>query len=188
MRARKTIQERFWPKVKISESGKCWEWQASRLRSGYGMIGSGGRGRPLLAHRVAWEIANGAIPEGMVVCHKCDNPACCNPAHLFVGAQSDNVRDMISKGRDCRGEAMSVAVKGRIPSGLTHRLAKPVYVDGRETCAAELAREFGVRGSSVRRRLKKLADKDGQFTKSDFLFRRNIRRADERAVFEGRIK
>jgi hypothetical protein len=111
MRARKPIAERFWPKVDSSAGpSACWPWTASCKVKGYGQIGAGGRQRPLLAHRVAWEIANGPIGEGLVVCHSCDNPKCCNPAHLFVGTQAENLQDMTSKGRRCSGEAMTAAL------------------------------------------------------------------------------
>lgn len=59
-----------------------------------------------LAHRISWEIQNGNIPEGMMVLHKCDNPACCNPTHLFLGTQETNIRDMVSKNRQVKGEGV----------------------------------------------------------------------------------
>lgn len=80
--------------------GECWPVKAGVYRNedGYGVLGLKKRGRQLV-HRIAWEAANGAIPKGMLVCHKCDNPPCCNPDHLFLGSEIDNVRDMIAKGR-----------------------------------------------------------------------------------------
>lgn len=73
------------------------EWQGHRHRN-YGQIG--GENRQLkYTHRVAWELTYGPIPDGMLVCHSCDNPPCCNPRHLFLGEPIDNTIDMISKGR-----------------------------------------------------------------------------------------
>lgn len=111
MRKRRPIAERFWPKVDSSGGpGACWTWTASCKIKGYGQISAGGRERPLLAHRVAWEITNGPIGVGSVVCHSCDNPKCCNPAHLFLGTQAENLQDMTDKGRRCSGEAMTAAL------------------------------------------------------------------------------
>lgn len=108
----KPIQERLWPKVDTTGGvDSCWEWLAAKKQGGYGKIGIGGKyGGWVLAHRVAWELENGQIPSGLVVCHKCDNPGCCNPSHLFLGTQPDNLADMRRKGRDCRGERMRIAV------------------------------------------------------------------------------
>lgn len=93
-------RDRFWKKVTRSDG--CWTWNASRCRDGYGTCFIPGK-HIVGAHRVAWTIANGlergAIPEGRSVLHHCDNPACVNPAHLFLGTQLDNVRDMGRKGR-----------------------------------------------------------------------------------------
>lgn len=90
--------QRFWSKVVINaDHDKCWEWIGSRKKCGYGQLVI--NYRPKIAHRVSWEITNGTIPEGLHVCHSCDNPFCCNPAHLFLGTPLDNVRDMMSKGR-----------------------------------------------------------------------------------------
>ena len=89
---------RFWNKVEKSDSGSCWEWKAAVLAGGYGQFFY--EGKQQKAHRVSWIIANGEIPKGMVICHKCDNRRCVNPAHLFLGTQRDNVRDMMGKGRN----------------------------------------------------------------------------------------
>jgi hypothetical protein len=91
-----TIEERFWSRV---VKDVCWVWTGYR-KAGYGQIGRGGRGsRIILTHRLSWIFHFGPIPEGLKVLHKCDNPPCCNPDHLFLGTDKDNVRDKINKGR-----------------------------------------------------------------------------------------
>jgi len=77
----------------------CWLWQGA-LNGKYGYIGLGGKDGSILAHRAAWIIANGAIPDGLFVLHRCDVPLCVNPAHLFLGTQFENIHDMMAKGRD----------------------------------------------------------------------------------------
>lgn len=92
---------RFWPKVdKDSEAG-CWIWTAARDAWGYGIFRKSAY-VPARAHRWTYEQAYGPIPEGMLVCHKCDNPPCVNPAHLFLGTDLDNNRDRAAKGRSSR--------------------------------------------------------------------------------------
>jgi len=92
------VEARFWPRVQRTET--CWIWMGARTPLNYGTINIGGRaGRNHYAHRVSWEIANGSILEGLCVLHRCDNPPCVNPAHLFLGTKKDNTRDMIVKGR-----------------------------------------------------------------------------------------
>lgn len=80
---------------------ECWPYVGPRTPAGYGIVWerADGKNRHRSAHRLAWEIANGPIPDGMHICHRCDNPPCCNPAHLFAGTQSDNLFDMSRKGR-----------------------------------------------------------------------------------------
>lgn len=100
-----SLEKKFWKLVNISEADSCWEWQGRRHARGYGTIKDGGKLR--LAHRVSWEIHFGPIPEGMCVCHKCDNPPCINPSHFFLGTNQENTADRVAKGRSGRtqGEA-----------------------------------------------------------------------------------
>lgn len=96
---------RFWSKVAIGSPDACWEWSASRCR-GYGhtrlQMQDGRYER--VASRVAWALSRGDVPRDQLVCHRCDHPPCCNPRHLFLGSNADNMRDMARKGRAARGE------------------------------------------------------------------------------------
>jgi HNH endonuclease/helix-turn-helix protein len=94
-----SIADRFHAKVDVQGPEECWLWTAGRDQDGYGQLWDNDAGRSLRAHRVAYELANGPIPEGACVLHRCDNPPCCNPAHLFVGTNGDNTADMVAKGR-----------------------------------------------------------------------------------------
>ena len=94
-------KELFVKKIERDSRAGCWEWTGWR-RGDYGGFWDGYR--HVFAHRFAWELWVGPIPEGLCVCHHCDNPPCVNPAHLFVGTSTDNNRDMIAKGREARGE------------------------------------------------------------------------------------
>ena len=92
--------EQFWERVQIMPGPDgCWEWAGSRLPSGYGRFYPAWR-VGLYAHRTSWEMANDMpVPEGLFVLHKCDNPPCVRPDHLFAGTSGENVRDMHAKGR-----------------------------------------------------------------------------------------
>lgn len=92
--------DRFWSKVAIRAPDECWEWQAFRVK-GYGRIGlpgAGQNGKKGRSHMVAYEIEVGPIPDGMYVLHSCNNPPCCNPKHLRVGTQSENMLDAVYAG------------------------------------------------------------------------------------------
>lgn len=97
------VQQRMQKHIKVNEDSGCWEWFGSK-RTGYGrmIVGSrrDGTRRTMSAHRVSYELANGEIPGGMEICHKCDNPCCVNPDHLFAGTRQDNVDDRERKGRN----------------------------------------------------------------------------------------
>lgn len=89
--------ERFLVKVEKIPFHSCWEWGAGKYKRGYGLFVLKRKNRP--AHRISWIIHKGQIPNGLFVCHKCDNPGCVNPSHLFLGTQTDNMKDMHSKKR-----------------------------------------------------------------------------------------
>ena len=96
--ARRSLEDRFWPRV--DKSGECWMWTAARSSNGYGEIGRGGHnGGMRTVHRVAYELTYGLIPPGLEVLHHCDTKLCVRPSHLFLGTQADNNADMIAKGR-----------------------------------------------------------------------------------------
>ena len=99
---------RFWDSVKIGADGDCWPWTGIRKDTGYGLISKKNDKIHIQipAHRLAWIIANGVeVPAGLVVRHSCDNPPCCNPAHLLVGTTADNVSDKVSRSRQPKGSA-----------------------------------------------------------------------------------
>lgn len=93
-----SVLDRFWDNVDMSGGpDACWPWARSRRGKGYGSVKVNGRLRS--AHRVAYRLATGHDPVGLLVMHVCDNPPCCNPAHLSAGTASDNMRDMVAKHR-----------------------------------------------------------------------------------------
>lgn len=122
LRCRKPpLAERFWQKVEKSpEPDGCWEWTAARCSGGYGsFVRSHDRPAPTVliqAHRMAWELTYGPPPSDLDVLHKCDNRACVRPDHLFLGTHTDNMRDMVAKGRR--------NPKSKAKSGEAHHFAK----------------------------------------------------------------
>lgn len=135
MPAKKDPLVSFKEKILMADNG-CWVWTACRSRDGYGVMNVG------LAHRFSWKAFRGPIPKSMYVLHKCDNPSCVNPDHLFIGTQFDNMRDMKAKGREAyrKGEHHPRAK-------LTEQQAISIIHDPREHKV--IAREYGIRSTHV---------------------------------------
>lgn len=149
------LRDRFEAKVIPEPMSGCHLWEGAVDGRGYGRVGSGGdRGRTLIASRVAWTLYRGEIPEGLCVLHRCDNPACVNPDHLFLGTQQDNMRDMARKGR-----ARSVPnAPHRRARGESHGAATLTEADVREirrlratgVNCVEIARRIGTTAVTAR--------------------------------------
>jgi hypothetical protein len=120
----------------------CWEWTGTRNPAGYGLINV--RDSPRLAHRVAYTLANGSIPLGMSVLHKCDNPGCVRPDHLFIGTLADNNADMRTKGRQ-RGPSL----KGSTNPNALLTEAKVRAIRKSNAKGTDLARKYGVTETTI---------------------------------------
>lgn len=96
--------KKFWKSFEGLEETECWEYKKMLTKAGYGRIWV--YPNTVYAHRIAWILTHGAIPKGMLVCHHCDNPPCCNPNHLFLGTAKDNLQDAAAKGRTRHGPTL----------------------------------------------------------------------------------
>lgn len=132
--------ENFWSSVDRSSPDSCWLWQGSYSKhNGYGQISWGGR--PRQTHRLAWELTYGPIPEGLIIRHSCDTPLCCNPAHLILGTQLENVEDRVNRNRS-RGLAGEANNSAKLNDARVAYIREQ-YNDG-ALSQRELAEMFGV--------------------------------------------
>jgi hypothetical protein len=104
------LVKRFFSKVAVAGPDECWDWTASTAGKGYGQIRLPKSRKNVYAHRLSYEIHNGECPANALVLHSCDNPRCCNPAHLSLGLHKDNSQDMAQKGRHLYGEKNASSV------------------------------------------------------------------------------
>lgn len=151
------LEERFSEKYLVNDRTGCWEWQGSRIPQGYGMIkGSDGKNKP--AHRVAYELRVGPIPDGMLVLHDCDNTSCVNPKHLFLGTYVENMADLQRKGRArSLTEAQARELVADMESGMFQSEAAIKYGVSRSTIqnTLRLVKSAGFGGNHTAKNLKK---------------------------------
>lgn len=133
---------RFWSRVNRLGTNDCWEWTAYRTADGHGQIKMCGKATH--AHRAAYQMLVGEIGEGLVVRHTCDNPGCCNPAHLLLGTHEDNVRDRVARNRSARG-----VDNGRSKLDPDKVLEIKARLAAGETCYG-IAKSYGVDPGSIR--------------------------------------
>lgn len=139
----KPIKERFLSKINIDPNTGCWNWSGNKYGSGYGMmrVGTYGINRmQCAAHRISYVLFKGEIPPGLLVCHHCDNRACVNPEHLFVGTYDDNAKDASKKGRVAHGNQQPISKLN--PDAV--RAMRRIYNNG-GISFKKLGAEFGVK-------------------------------------------
>ncbi len=138
----KLPEHRFWENVQ--KTNGCWIWTSGTVAYGYGNLCINGKMQR--THRYSWELHNGPIPDGLFVLHKCDNPLCVNPAHLFLGTHQDNMDDKMSKGRH-------VSLRGSSHGNAKLDESDVIEIRRRYTSTgitqAELGREYGVDRTTI---------------------------------------
>ncbi len=147
----KSIFERFARHIVIDPHTNCWLWTASKSRAGYGKMGVDGA--LVGAHRIAYELAHGSIPDDLHICHHCDTPACVNSTHLFAGTHKENMLDKIAKGRQGQTGAKGEANGGAKLTAVDVAAIRSAYT-GRYGSNLALQRQYGVSEDTIRRVVK----------------------------------
>lgn len=141
-------QARFWSKVAVAGKNECWEWQGSLYPTGYGQFWGDGK-RSIRAHRVAFALVNGPIPEGKYILHSCDNRRCVNPNHLRVGTQSENLQEAHDKKRMVNNRGTNSA-KAKLTCEQVAEIRRRYSAgDRKKNGARALGREFGIAHNKV---------------------------------------
>jgi hypothetical protein len=133
---------RFWRAVDVRGKDQCWEWMGALHYKGYGEFAPIAKHKTK-SHRFAWESKNGPIPDGKMVCHKCDNRPCCNPSHLFLGNAKTNMDDCTNKMRHCHGEK---SPKAKLTESDVIAIRN---ADKTKRTRLSIAKEFGISGRQV---------------------------------------
>lgn len=149
MAAYRDFEERFWEKIDVRGDNDCWEWLACKGRTGYGRIRLPRKRETGNAHRIVYTLTYGNVPRGKIVCHRCGNPSCCNPKHLYAGTFSDNNMDRVRHGKQAGGAN----------KGSKHHMAKLKRRDITEirglrasgSTLPEIAKRYGVGISQIHR-------------------------------------
>lgn len=140
--SKNTLADAFWQYVQAASEEVCWNWEGTKRQDGYGQFKH--NDELYVAHRASWIIHHGPIPDEMIICHKCDNPQCVNPHHLFLGTHADNMADKVSKGRQAK--------RGETAKKLTRRAVSSIreaYAQG--ATQASLAEKYGVTMATISR-------------------------------------
>lgn len=146
-----TAQERFNRNHMPEPNSGCWLWEG-RLTGGYGSFYMETPKRRTTAHRGSWLLHRGPIPDGLVVCHKCDNRACVNPAHLFLGTYAENMQDASRKGRmNWRPGEVRNLPRGEDHHGTKLTVADVVAIRSSEMSGVALAARYGITPTSITR-------------------------------------
>lgn len=138
----KTLIDRFWTKVKKTDG--CWLWTASKNSNGYGYIRINNPRRKALAHRIAWELTNGLVPSGKMVCHRCDVRHCVRPGHLFLATQKENCLDAARKGKYNHERN-----KGETNGAAKLTIAQVLAIRSLPGSQTAIAKHFGIKQAQV---------------------------------------
>ena len=140
------VENRIMKFINVKKENDCWEFKGCKNKDGYGKIGTGSK-KNEFAHRVIFKMYNSDIPDNMVVLHTCDNPSCCNPKHLVLGTQNDNIQDMVQKGRN------KVRTGCRMPLELVEEI-KNNY-KGQRNFKIEMAKKYNCSPTTITNLIKK---------------------------------